>query len=68
MNLPVPVKSLAVSNEVSPVTHTALVAVNMASTKLIGLVVEFGSRSSSAPTNMMMKKLAMKMNDVFLLR
>jgi hypothetical protein len=54
---PAGVKSFAVSSTTSPVTHTAEVDVNSASTKLIPRYVQNGSERRTAPERMSRTKL-----------
>ena len=59
INFPRKVYRVAVSTTASPVTHTALVDVNKASVKLIGMVVDIGIISSMAPAKIKNAKLVM---------
>ena len=60
MNWPNKVNSRPVSNTTRPVTHTALVAVNKASTKEMPAGVANGSNSSMVPMQTNRKKLKTK--------
>ena len=60
MVLPIPVKTVAVSTTINPVTQTAEVDVNKASIQVIPLTVELGSIKRRVPTKMTNRKLKIK--------
>jgi hypothetical protein len=60
MVLPIPVKTVAVSTTIKPVTQTAEVEVKRASIQVIPPTVELGSMSNTVPTRITRRKLRIK--------